>query len=489
MKIIWRVLGVVVLLLVVVAGVLAFNTFTFTSRQPRTEAVAKPDMDLTSAALRLGGAIRIPTVSHTDRSKIDRTMFVDFQAYLKQTFPLIHQRLKFERVGGLNLLYTWPGSDPALEPIMLTAHMDVVPIEKGTETRWTQPPFSGRIADGFIWGRGALDDKVSLMGIMEAVEMLLAKGFIPKRTVLLAFGHDEEIGGAKGAPLIAARLKADGVRAAAVLDESGVISTGLMPGVEGPVALIGIAEKGYLSLKLTAATSGGHSSMPAAPTAIGSLASAVAKLEAEPFPARLDETTGVLFEWIGPEMSQPLKAVFANAWLLGPVIKAELAAKPSTDATIRTTTAPTIFNGGNKDNLLPTRARAVVNFRILPGETTESVTARVKQVIDDPAIEVSPLFPGVNPTRVSDPADPAFALLTRTIGQIFPGVIIGPYLVMAGTDARHYQDISDNILRFLPIRLAPEDLDRIHGTNERLAVDNYGEVVAFYRQYILNWNL
>jgi len=287
---------------------------------------------------------------------------------------------------------------------------------------------------------------------------------------------------------LAGLLAQRGVKPACVLDESGIISRGMVPGLDPPVALVGVAEKGYLSVELTVETEGGHSSMPPRHSAAGILAAAVTRLEENRFPARLDGVTWLLFDYLGPEMNLPLKAVFANKWILSPLIKSQLAGARSTNAGIRTTTALTVFQAGEKENVLPSRARAVVNFRILPGDSVQKVLNHVQRTMDDPRIKAQPLGRPQEPTSVSDPRSPGFARLERTIRQVFPGVLVAPYLVMAGTDARHYDRICPLVLRFLPTRLEPQDLARIHGTNERVSVDNYAEIVRFYIRYIENWD-
>jgi carboxypeptidase PM20D1 len=429
------------------------------------------------------------TVSYQDPSQTDSSQFRALHAYFEQTFPLVHEHLSHETVNELSLLYTWEGSDPDLDPVLLMGHMDVVPVIPGTEHDWTHPPFAGVVAEGHIWGRGAIDDKSSVVSILEAVEALLANGFQPARTVYLAFGHDEEVGGRKGAKAIAEVL-AERVQKefAFVLDEGGAIADGLLPGVEGWVAVIGIAEKGFLSLELRAEADGGHSSMPPRNTAVGILSKAVARLEEDPFPARLDGATLDMFEYIGPEMSFVTKLVFANLWLFEPVVRRRLLEDPQSAAMVRTTTAATMFNAGVKDNVLPITASAVVNFRIIPGETVETVTARVREVVDDERVEVTAVGFTADPSPVSDPESAAFRLLASTLRQVAPEgeYVITPYLVVGGTDARYYASRSRNVFRFLPVLMGEGDMDRFHGTNERLSIESLALSVRYFYQLIRN---
>lgn len=437
------------------------------------------------AAARLAGAIRIPTVSRGEGAAPDSAAFAALHEHLRAQFPRVHAALAREAVAGHSLLYTWTGSEPSLPPLLLVAHMDVVPVEPGTEAAWTHPPFAGAVGGGHVWGRGALDDKASVVGILEAVEMLLGEGFRPRRTVLLAFGHDEEVGG-RGAQAIAALLKARGVRPEMVLDEGGAVTVGLVPGVRPDVALVGIAEKGYVSVELTAGARGGHSSMPPARGAIGRVARAVARLEEEPMPARLDGVGTALFPHVGQDLPFGQRAAFANLWLTRPLVARVLAGAPSTNAAIRTTAAPTIFQAGTKDNVLPAQARAVVNFRILPGDSVAGVLAHVRRVVDDPQVRVRAAAELVSPPSPVSPIDgEPFRMLSRAVRQARPGTVVAPYLVVGATDARHYAALSPHVFRFLPVRMTGEDLDRMHGTDERISVRDYEDAVRFYRLLVV----
>jgi carboxypeptidase PM20D1 len=438
------------------------------------------------AAERLAEAIRIPTVSHEDSARFDAAAFTAFHQLLATRFPRAHAALRREVVAGHSLLYTWPGSDPRLPPLLLMGHMDVVPVEPGTEARWERPPFAGAVEGGYVWGRGAMDDKASVMGTLEAVEMLLAQGFRPRRTVLLAYGHDEEVGG-HGARTIAALLGRRGVRPWMVVDEGGVIGHGMMPGVDRPTALVGIAEKGFVSVELTARAEGGHSSMPPRHGSIGRLSAAIHRLEESPMPARLDGAALQLFSRVGPEMPFAQRAVFANLWLTRPLVIRTLEGAPGSNAIIRTTTAPTIFQAGTRENVLPSRARAVVNFRILPGDSVAGVVAHVRRVVNDTAVQVRAMEGFASePSPVSRTDGEPYRLLERSIRQTAPDAVVAPYLVVGGTDARHYHALSQHVYRFLPIRMTSRDLERMHGTDERISVRDYQAGIRFYRQLLLN---
>lgn len=427
---------------------------------------------------RLAAALRVATISDAD-AKGSLEALASLRQLLAASFPATHRALAPVEVGE-SLLFTWKGSEAALPPALLMGHLDVVPVEPGTEGAWEQPPFSGAVANGFVYGRGALDDKGSVVALLEAVELLLAEGFVPRRTLLLAFGHDEEIGGKDGAKQLAQRLSSAGTRLAWVLDEGGMVVSGAVPGVSRPIAFVGIAEKGYVSVALEVTAAGGHSSMPPAQTAIGIVAAAAARLEESPMPLRLTEPTYAMLQRVGPEMPFANRFAVANLEMLEPLLLRALAAKEKTNASVRTTTAVTQIEGGTKDNVLPAKARAIVNFRVLPGDTVEGVLAHVRKVVDDERVHVEALPWTKEPSRVSPIRSEGFLAVERTIRQIFPEAVVAPYLVLGATDAHHYDGLAEGAYRFAPFEVATEDLDRIHGTNERVAVASYQKAVRFY---------
>jgi len=473
--------------LVLLVSVILLRTMNLTSKQVQAGAAIDVPLDGQGIAERLAQAIRFQTTSHQDPAQFRGQEFSGLHEHLEQAFPLAHAALTKEIVEGHSLIYAWKGQQEELKPILLMGHMDVVPAESGTESDWAYPPFEGRLAEGYIWGRGSMDDKNAVLGVLEAVEMLLKEGFQPRRTVYLAFGHDEEIGGQRGAAQIAALLHSRGVELEYVLDEGLSITEGIVPNVSKPVALVGIAEKGYVSIKLTVQSEGGHSSMPPKHTAIGILSKAILKLERNQLPLRMDGPARQLFGKLAPEMSFAMRMVFANLWLFGGLVKRQLAASPASNAMVRTTTAPTMLEAGVKDNILPTTARAVVNFRLLSGDSVAGVIEHARQAIDDPRVKIEPMKGfGGEPSFVSDTESPSFSALEHTIRQVFPKVLVAPGLVMGATDSRHYANLTNRIYRFTPTWMRPEDLDRIHGTNERISIENYAQAVRFYVQLIRN---
>ncbi len=482
MKKIFQLIAFGIVLLVVI---LLFNTFRLSSKQmsgiSSAPALNVPDSVLTH----LSDAIKIRTVSYQDLSLMDSTQFEKFIGFLEKTYPLTHARLKRERINGYALLFEWKGKNTSLKPALLMGHYDVVPVVQGTEKMWKHQPFAGDIADGFLYGRGTLDDKVTVIGVLEAVEHLLKQNYQPDRSFYLAFGHDEEISGHYGAKKIAALLESRKVQLEYVMDEGGTVKTDGVSGITTPVALIGIAEKGYTTLQLTAVGDGGHSSMPPPRTSIGLLAEAIDKLQKKPFPARLEGAASYLQDYLAPEMPFGTKLAMANRWLLKPVIVNILVKTNAGNAMVRTSIAPTVIHSGVKDNVLPVEAVAKINFRILPGESVKSVVEYVKKTVDNENITIETISQfDSEPSPVSDTATVGFRALHRTIKGRFPNVIVAPYLVLGATDARFYRNVCANIYRFMPVRMNEEDLKRPHGTNERISTEDFKNVVKFYVELV-----
>lgn len=434
----------------------------------------------------LAKAIRFETVSNDDVSKVDMKVFESFHAFLKSAYPLVHARLEKEVVGEASLLFTWRGTDREARPLLFAAHIDVVPIEPGTHGDWTHPPFEGAVADGCIWGRGTMDCKGMLVAIMEAAEALLASDYTPERTVYLAFGQDEEVGGHRGAEKIAALLESRGANPELVVDEGGVLADVKIPGFKRPLAAVGVAEKGYLTVELKAETEGGHSSMPPRHTAIGILAGAICRLEKRQFPAKLGDDTMETLARLLPELPSYLRIALKNTRLTGLLMRAASSRVNILNAMLRTTTAVTMIRGGTKDNVLPQEASATINMRIYPGENVESVTSRVNKVVDDERVSVRISGEASDPSAPSRLDSTGFSILERSIREIVPDVVVLPYLVLGMTDARHYTLISDSVYRFCPIRVTKDDQDLAHGTDERIKVDNFGEFITFYERLIKN---
>lgn len=469
----------------VLFGIMLYNAFTADSKQivaAPVEEISVEDKVLDN----LSSAIQLPTVS---AGAIDSSAFKNLDTLLQKTFPLIDSLLEREVVNDFSYIYKWAGRNTRLEPILMLAHTDVVPVESSSEDKWTIPPFSGKIQDGYLWGRGTLDDKLEVFSMFEAVEMLLKENYDPERTIYFAFGQDEEIGGMSGAIPIAKIFAERGIEFEYILDEGSIILEKALDGLEKPLAMIGVTEKGYTTLTITALLKeGGHSSMPPKETAVGILSKAIVRLQDNPFPMKIDGATENFFQYIGPESAFLQKMLFTNLWLTEGIITSQLGKDNTSAAMLRTTTAPTMLRGGIKDNILPTRASAKVNFRIIPGETVESVAARVRTVINDNrvVVETGEDKMSSNPPPISPTDNFGFQVVQKTIGETFPEAIVAPSLVIAATDARHYTNLSKNIYRFSPITITRADLKTIHGIDEKISTEGYKDMIRFYRRLFMN---
>jgi carboxypeptidase PM20D1 len=477
-------LYLVLAILLITTVIVVVRTVLFERSQGAIEPITGVPVDDQQVAENLAAAVRCRTVPLDDSGTPDPEAFCQLHQMLEESYPRVHQQLGREVVSGYSLLYTWPGVQPDLEPVMLMAHQDVVSADS---TGWTHPPFSGHICDGFIWGRGTLDIKNQLIGIMEAAETLLQQGFRPERTLLFGLGHDEETGGTNGCKVMGQLLKERGVRLAGIVDEGGGISAGLAAGVRGAVALIGVSEKGYLTVEFTVQGQPGHSSTPPPQTAIGILARALARLEAHPMPIHLRKLRP-LYHGIGRAAPLYLQVAFANVWLFGPLLRRWLTAIPEMNASIRTTTALTIVHGGVEDNTVPAEAKAIVNFRLLPGDTIADVLRRAKQVINDERVSLKPVEGKANEALPISPATgPAYDSLKMVIRQVFDNPPVAPFVMLGGTDCQHFVPVCDHIYRFTSLVMDESFRGLEHGIDERIPVASMGKMVQFYARLMQVW--
>ena len=455
----------------------------------RTQISLGAEIDGDVIAGQLSKAIAIETVSDDDPTSATSSQFEEFAVFLQQSYPLVHKKMHLWRFPGGSLLYRWEGRSKGKAGVFL-AHIDTVPVSSEEIGAWTHPPYAGTVADGFVWGRGALDDKGGLVALMEATELLLRKGFQPERTLYFAFGHDEELEG-RGAQTMAdeiKRLEPHGVEF--VLDEGGFVTTGAIPGIDRPIAVVGIAEQGYLSLKLKVQETAGHSSAPTYPTTIGRFSRAIARLEADPRPMRIDGAAEIMFMHLAQAMSFHQRILFANLWLFEPVVATALKEEPQLAAMMRTTLAPTIIKGGARDNVIPLEATANVNLRLLPGDSIEEVEKWVRDTIDDEKVEIEAVIGQSHEASVvTDLNSEAFLLLESTAKRLEPlraeGVIVAPYLVLGATDSRHYRELTTVVLRFIPFNVSSEQLGGFHGIDERVSIDSLRLAVGFYSSLMM----
>jgi carboxypeptidase PM20D1 len=431
---------------------------------------------------RLARMIRVETVSAEREQRGDKP-FDDFAALIAELYPLVREKLGFERIGRGGLVYRWDGADPEQDPVILMAHYDVVPVA-GQESDWDEPPFSGTIRDGHVWGRGALDDKGALCILLDAVENLLQEGFQPQRTVYLALGGDEEVFG-QAALDICNTLRERGVQPWLVLDEGGAITNVPFPGVDDLFAMVGVGEKGLLEVTLEAEGVGGHASTPPRLTAVGRIARAVAKVNRNPFRAKMPATVKKLLEGVAPYSSKPavtrLLTFAAKADFLSAKVLALLGGQAA--AMVRTTLAPTMLGGGSASNVLPSDATAELNIRIISGETVAGVVKRLERAIGDPQVKVR-THDGYDPTPESATDNAQYALIEAGIAAAYPGLKVLPYLTMGATDSRHWHRFSPAVYRFAPLVMGGELYGTVHGANERIAIDSLVRGERFHRAVI-----
>jgi carboxypeptidase PM20D1 len=482
----WRWIGAALLAVVVaLGGVVAFRTATFASPAPALTSAA-PDvaayqLDGDKIAAHLSQAIRFRTVSLAGTPADDPTQFAALHAWLAETYPAFYAAAKLENVGAGSLLFTWQGSDPSLPPLLLLAHQDVVPVPDDTRKDWKADPFGGEIRDGVIWGRGALDDKDSLIGIFEAADMFARAGRTPKRTIIFASGHDEELGGEQGAIVMADVLKQRGVKAWFAIDE-GMVAVREHPLTGGPAALIGVAEKGSGTLSVVASAEPGHSSMPARETAVSTLARAVTAIHDMPIDRRIAGGPAEdMMRALADHMKPTQRMALANEWLFGPLINAQLADNAAAQALLGTTVAPTVINGGLRENVLPGEARALINLRIHPRDTPDSLLARARAAVKGiDGVSVDWLAPPRPASPVSRADTDSYALIAAISRALLPDAPVSPGLVLGGTDGRSYADVAENVYRYQGVLLGAGDWETIHGLNEHISTENLERLTRFY---------
>lgn len=444
-------------------------------------AAAAP-FDLAAAAAHLGQAVQIKTVSNQNAADNQTAEWDKLHGWLASTYPKTHAAMQREMLGQ-TLVYTWPGSDPAAQPIIVMAHQDVVPVTAGTEKDWKFQPFAGTIAEGAVWGRGTIDDKGSLVALFEAMEALAVQGFKPKRTIYLVSGHDEEVGGT-GAKAAADLLKSRNVKALFTIDEGGLITSDT-PVINGPAMMIGVAEKGYMTLRVTAPAAGGHSSMPPAEIGSVNLAKAILAIHGSQFPMELRGPGASMLDVLAMKAGGTTKVAAANKWLLSGMITSQMAKSPSSAALLHTTIAPTMLEGSPKENVLPQSANALINYRIAPWDNSKLVLERARAVTQGLGVKVDFTERAPRePTPVSSATSLGWQLIVASAQAGHPGVIASPYLVVAGTDSRSMTPVSDDVYRFAAISLAATETKMIHGTNEHITLKNLESLIAFYTRLL-----
>ena len=474
--------GAVLFCLACFTGVLLYRA----GRAPAGKVTAgQDDVPMPEQAVaHLQGALRIKTVSHSEREKIDQSQFEAFRTYLEQSYPNVHRAMERRVMEDGSLLYRWPGRDSSLEPIGFLAHMDVVPA--GEEATWSHPPFGGEIEDGYLYGRGAIDMKGQLIALLEAAESLLENSFSPTRDVYFIFGCDEELADNHGAADICAYLKQKGVRFALILDEGSVIKSGTPYGIEGDIAYVGVCEKGYIDLELVATQPGGHASVPPPHTALGEVCRAVTQIERHPFPAEWNPVTRAMFDALAPHMPFGKRFFYANRFLFGWWLKRNLLKTPENAALFRTTCAATMAEGSRAANILPAKATATLNLRTAPEKSSREEISRVAGLCGE-HVQVR-VIQSLDPSPLSQTRGETYERLCRTISACLPVRAVAPCPVVVGTDSRFFHEISEHVYRFVPFPCMKEESVRMHAADERIELESFGLGIAFFRRLIQNMN-
>ena len=431
---------------------------------------------------RLAKALTFKTISQDPRM-IDSAQFEGLFQHIAVSFPTLWSTLDIDTLGSYTLFMKLKGTASQPNNQLFISHLDVVPVDQKSLTDWEHPPFEGTIADDVIYGRGALDDKSSALGTLEALESLLVSGWRPANTLYFCMGSDEEIGGQHGAAVVAEHCRTQGIRFDHALDEGGIISTGSIPGLQQtPVALIGTAEKGYVSVEVNFSLAGGHSSIPNAETAITQATAFVHSLSDDPiFPGEFSKPLDGFVDHLVPEMPYGLRILFALRPLSTPLVLSAYQKSNTGRALTGNTAVATMISSGIKDNVIPVNARVVCNTRTLPGTTIEDVIARYQERATTFGGTVTPYgLSKSEATGTSSPDQPGFIALGRCVRSTFPEALVSPYLTIGGTDSKNFEGLVDHTYRFLPVVLNKDEIGAIHGTNEKITVDAYHRVVEFY---------
>lgn len=429
----------------------------------------------------LAEMIKCKTISNRDEKLDDVKEFERFEKLLPELFPSVFAKCSFEKVGSRGLLLRWKGKSPN-QPSVFMAHYDVV---SASEENWEKPAFEGVVDNGVLWGRGTLDTKVTVNGILQAAESLIIEGFVPKNDVYFAFGGNEEVGG-DGSYGIVQLFKERGITPGVVLDEGGAVCTGVFPGVKTPIALIGIAEKGMVNIRYTVKGGGGHSSSPKTGGPVERLSKASLNVERASFRFAVSEPAKALFNTVGRHSTFLYRMIFANLWCFSPILA--LYAKRAggeLNAVVRTTTAFTQMDGSEGANVIPPVASMTSNHRIIPGETVESVIEHIKKAVNDDKVEIEAIN-GNNPSSVSRTDCDAYDRVCLAVSETWQDAIVSPYLMVASSDARHWGEISDKVYRFSAMALSKEEREMIHGNNERIPFATVSKTVEFFTRMLKN---
>ena len=476
------ILGLLVIV-VVLLGIAVVRTLMIKAPEiiPCTTQIREEECAI--AAEKLGAMVRVPSVSK--REDEDLTEFFKFHEVLEQHFPLLHKHLEKTVLNG-SLMYLWKGADSAKKPILLMGHQDVVPA---SNEGWSVDAYSGAVIDGNLYGRGCLDCKSTMYVEMQAVEELLSEGFTPPCDVYLSYSINEETGG-DGAAAAVRYLKEKGITLALVMDEGGAVMEKPVAGMDRDYAVIGITEKGYMDLKITARGKGGHSSTPPRNTPAARLFAFANEIERKrPFRKELIPEAEEMFAAMAPSFSFPLRLLLGNIWLFKPLLIALMpVVSPFGEAVMATTCCFTMMKGSDAANVIPKEPYLVANLRTSVHQGCEASLAVMKKYADKYDLDIEVIMQR-DASPVSNIHSKEFAYVCDCIKKQFPDVGIAPYLIMGGTDCRHFHALTENALRFAPVRMTNAQSASCHAVDENVTVSALAEGVQFFKMFLRGYNL
>lgn len=463
--------------------VVLVRTLMFKPKKAIDTIESDTNFDKERATSCLAELLKFKTISYKDSSLEDPSEFEGLISALPRLYPSVFEKCTFERLEDRALLFKWEGKKTSLDfegSVVLMSHYDVVPVD---EASWEKPPFDAVIENGVLWGRGALDTKATLNGVLFSVNHLIEQGFVPEHDIYLAFSGNEEING-KGASNIVDYFEKNNIKISLVLDEGGAVCENIFPGVKGACGMIGIAEKGMIDLEYKVKANGGHASSPKPRSSIGIISDACHEVEMNPFDMKLTEPVSKMFDTLGRHSNFLYRMIFANLWAFGGVIS-YLGKKNGGElnALIRTTVAFTQAKGSKATNVMPTEASMVSNIRLNPDDTVESAVEYIKGTINDDRVELNVLN-GYNPSRTSRTDCIEFEKVERAVASTWRGCLVTPYLMVQCSDSRHYGRISDRVYRFSAMDMTDEERKSIHASNERIRLETIAKSCEFYLNLI-----